>query len=339
MNYFVRAHGGTDALGASKWDFSTNINTVGACPQTKYALATADVTPYPDPNYTELRTALAAWHDVDVSRVLIGSSASEWIARLTAYAAKQTSKAQVWLPQYHYGDYFHMAQVHGIQHTQDIDRADLIWLCAPSSPLGQVQALPQNWQGRKSKAIVVLDCAYMPLQLTQADIAPRLNVHDTWQLFTPNKALGLCGIRAAYVIAPEHATSTVLHDIDALAPSWAIGAHGVALLHSWVQASTQSWLAQARETLLTWKAQQIKMLQALGWEVEPSETHFFVARPQLPTSLDIGAWLTQLRQQDVKLRGCASFGLEGKVRLCAHTPQAQTALKNALQQIAERLQC
>lgn len=329
----LRTHGGADALGTPKWDFSTNMNTVGACPQTKYALATVDTAQYPDPNYTALRTALAAWHHVDTERVLIGSSASEWIARLTAYAANQTSNAAVWLPKYHYGDYSHMAQVHGMQHTTDIAQADLIWLCAPSSPLGQVQTLPPNWQQKKPNAITVLDCAYAPLQLTQTTIAPELHAHDTWQLFTPNKALGLCGIRAAYAIAPENTALETIQAIAARAPSWAIGAHGVALLHSWVQASTQSWLAKARETLQDWKAQHINMLQGFNWHIEPSETHFFVAQPPLPAQTDMATWLAALRQHDIKLRDCASFGLADKVRLCAHTPQAQAALKSALQHI------
>lgn len=333
MSKFLRIHGGTDALGAPQWDFSTNINTVGTCPQTQYALATVNATPYPDPHYSQLRAALAAWHQVDIERILIGASASEWIARFTAYTAAHTSHAAVWLPAHHYGDYSHMAQVHGMQRTNDVAQADLVWLCAPSSPLGQVQTLPPNWQQRKPNAITVLDCAYAPLQLSQTDIAPALNVHDTWQLFTPNKALGLCGIRAAYVIAPEDTAQETIQAIAAWAPSWAIGAHGVALLHSWVQAATQTWLAQARCTLHDWKNKQVDMLQALGWQIEPSETHFFVAQPPLPAQTDMATWLFELRQQGIKLRDCASFGLVGKVRLCAHTAQAQAALKKALQQI------
>jgi histidinol-phosphate aminotransferase len=46
----------------------------------------------------------------------------------------------------------------------------------------------------------VLDCAYRPLWLE--DEPPERNLDAVWQLWTPNKALGMTGVRAAYAIAP-----------------------------------------------------------------------------------------------------------------------------------------
>ena len=76
----VAAHGGTDAMGAAQWDFSTNSNAAGPCPYTLEALQVADATRYPDPTYQRLREQLAEFHDVDVLRILIGASASVLIA-------------------------------------------------------------------------------------------------------------------------------------------------------------------------------------------------------------------------------------------------------------------
>jgi signal transduction histidine kinase len=53
-------HGGTDALGVPRWDFSTNANACGPCPSALKAVQQADARHYPDPAYTALRESLAA---------------------------------------------------------------------------------------------------------------------------------------------------------------------------------------------------------------------------------------------------------------------------------------
>ncbi|MDO5654169.1 MAG: aminotransferase class I/II-fold pyridoxal phosphate-dependent enzyme [Brachymonas sp.] len=327
-------HGGTDALGVPAWDFSTNSNAAGPCPHTVEALAAADATRYPDPAYTQLREVLAALHGVAVQRIVIGASGSELIVRLTCWTAlRNAGQAKVWTPLHAYGDYAHAAQQHGLQGTPGIASADLVWLCAPSSPLGQVLALPDGWKQRQPGATVVLDCAYAPLKLDSDDVAPGLDKNSTWQIWTPNKALGLCGIRAAYAIAPEHTDLQTVQSLAALAPSWPVGAHGVALLENWCTAQTRQWLDTSHTTLRQWKQQQTGMLHAHSWQILPSRTNFFVAQPDLPAGMPFADWLLRLRQHGIKLRDCASFGLPGHVRLCVHTPPAQTALNQALRSV------
>ena len=70
----VCCHGGTDALGAAPWDFSTNSNAAGPCPGVRERLAAVDPTRYPDPAYAALRARMARFHAVDESRIVIGAS-------------------------------------------------------------------------------------------------------------------------------------------------------------------------------------------------------------------------------------------------------------------------
>ena len=105
----MRVHGGADALGVARFDFSTNSNACGPCPQSLHAVQHADATHYPDPDYRDLRQALADFHAVDVRRIVLAASASEFIFRISALAAQRASArgeiAQVWLPACAYGDY------------------------------------------------------------------------------------------------------------------------------------------------------------------------------------------------------------------------------------------
>ena len=312
-----RIHGGPDALGAAQYDFSTNSNACGPCPTALAAMQQADATQYPDASYTALRGQLAAFHGVDVQRIVLAASASEFIFRITAMVVGRGGSS-VGLPPHSYGDYAHAASAHGLAVVES-QVADLRWACEPSSPLG---AAHQEWLSSHS-AVQVLDRAYEPLRLSGV-FAHAGDLHKFWQLYSPNKALGLTGVRAAYAIAPVDAAANI-ENMNQLCPSWPIGAHGVAMLEAWTQPESQAWLAGSLCTLRLWKTKQVELCESFGWTVLPSLANFFVCRANID--------LTALRQHGIKLRDCTSFGLPGHVRISVQPPTAQNALQNAWLQI------
>lgn len=332
MSAKQRIHGGPDGVGVPLHDFSTNSNACGPCPSAIAAVQRADATRYPDAGYTVLRRQLAAFHGVDEARVLPAASASEFIFRITALAAGQGARA-VWLPPFSYGDYAQAAGAHGLAVAGTPGDAQLLWACEPSSPLGAAQqGLSALIDGRDTQTPVVLDRAYEPLRLSAATTLSSQQLNSTWQLWTPNKALGLTGVRAAYVIAPlgqEDAAAA----LEQLCPSWPVGAHGEAMLQAWAGREAQDWLAASLQTLREWKARQIAVCESLGWRCLPSEANFFCARPALPEGLSLPQVLAALREQGIKLRDTTSFGLPGHVRLGVQSPAVQDALHNAWQQL------
>ncbi|WP_404299868.1 aminotransferase class I/II-fold pyridoxal phosphate-dependent enzyme [Alicycliphilus denitrificans] len=319
----VALHGGPDALGVPLHDFSTNANACGPCPQALAALVQADRRHYPDPGYTALRARLGAFHGVVAGRIVIAASASEFIHRITAFAARGGLRHAV-VPMHGYGDYARAARVWGLAVVEAAQAPALRWACEPASPLGRADTALAAWAQSPGApgGLRVLDRAYAPLRLEGAAAAPP---DDVWQLWSPNKALGLTGVRAAYAIAPAAAVADgSVAALQALAPSWPVGADGVALLTAWVRGDTQVWLAQSLVTLRDWKAAQLRLCAHLGWAVLPgSLANFFTARPLVE---DLPAVLQALRGQGIKLRDCASFGLPGHVRLGVLAPQAQQAL-------------
>ncbi|WP_311221413.1 MULTISPECIES: aminotransferase class I/II-fold pyridoxal phosphate-dependent enzyme [unclassified Acidovorax] len=323
-------HGGPDALGVPLHDFSTNANACGPCPQALAALQGADATQYPDPAYTALRERLGAFHGVAPARIVIAASASEFIHRITALAAQRGARA-VALPAHSYGDYERAAQAWALgvvragQGDNAAADAALHWACEPSSPLGRADPALDAGRTVPFAALQVIDCAYAPLRL---EGAPRAGPPGAWQLWTPNKALGLTGVRAAYAIAPEgDAAQGDIAMLSQLAPSWPLGAHGVALLQAWTEPATQHWLAGTLNTLREWKAAQTTLCTSLGWTVLPgSLANYFSARLPERAARDM---LNALRGHGIKLRDCASFGLPGHVRLGVLGPAAQVALRQA----------
>lgn len=318
-------HGGPDALGAAPYDFSTNANACGPCPAALDALRQADRSRYPDPAYTALHARLAAFHGVPAPRIVLAASASEFIHRITAFAARGGLRHAV-LPAHGYGDYARAAAAWGLARADAAGQPALHWACEPASPLGTADEALARWalQPARQGDVRVIDRAYAPLRLEGAAAAPPV---DAWQLWSPNKALGLTGVRAAYAIAPGEAQAAA---VQALAPSWPLGADGVALLQAWTGDAAQAWLAASLATLRAWKAAQVALCASLGWAVLPgSLANFFTARPPVG---DLPGALQALRAQGIKLRDCASFGLSGHVRLGVLAPPAQQALAAAWRQ-------
>lgn len=343
----ARIHGGTDALGTARFDFSTNSNACGPCPAALAAVQAADASHYPDAGYAQLRQSLAAFHGVPAWRVVVAASASEFIFRITAWA-QRVGASRVWIPAQAYGDYAHAAHAWGLQRTQVQTEADLVWACEPSSPLGQAHGAWPQWlstgeaaaSAQKPLQTLVLDLAYAPMRLSGQPALDATRRDRVWQLYSPNKVLALTGIRAAYAIAPVESRG-VVEQLNALAASWPVGAHGEAMLLAWTSAAVQEWVAQTLPTLRHWKQTQVAMLQSMGWHCLPSDANFFCAKP--PEQTDIAQLVMQLRALDIKLRDAASLGLPGYLRLSAQAPAAQQALQTGLskwvQPAAAQLAC
>lgn len=325
-----RTHGGPDRHGVAPHDFSSNSNACGPCPAALAAVQQADATAYPDPAYTRLRRQLADFHGVAPERVLLAGSASEFVFRVTALAA-QRGASSVWLPPYSYGDYAQAAAAWKLPLAPAPERAQLRWVCDPSSPLGQAESAPGSCADVNT--LCVLDRAYEPLRLGASSAWTEDALQHVWQLWTPNKALGLTGVRAAYVIAPS-GQERLVAQLEALAPSWPLGVHGVAMLQAWTGADAQAWLAASLPVLRQWKAAQLAVCESLGWSCLPSDANFFCARPALPPGMSLAQALAGLRTRGIKLRDTASFGLTGHVRLSVAAPAAQAALQQAWPDIA-----
>ncbi len=324
----LRTHGGPDAMGRARWDFSTNVNAAGPCPQAVQALARADATRYPDPGYHALRERLAAWHGVDPQRILTAASASEFIQRVTTVGAR-LAPGPVAVPSLAYGDYAVAAHACG-RAVVGIDdaTATLRWYAEPSSPLGQDTAAPADAADRPT----VLDLAYAPLRLSGEPCWLTDHRDAVFQLYSPNKALGLPGVRGAYAIAPVRAAWPVqawCAALEAAQPSWPLGAHAVALLECWSEPAAQAWLADARSSLCAWTTALRTGLAELRLEPAASVTPFLCAR--LPAAARPAA----LRAFGLAVRDTASFGLPGWMRVSAQKPEALAALLAALRAFAD----
>jgi histidinol-phosphate aminotransferase len=343
-------HGGPDEGTPLRHDFSTNANPLPPHPAVLQALAQADRRHYPDPGYRALREQLGMALEVAPERLLPTAGSSEAIRRLSL-AAAQRGRRSVWLPQPGYGDYRAAADSLGLPvHTyadaasllaglQRDGAAALVWLNEPLNPVGSswpaADWLALAARAETQGAWLALDRAYEPLRLVGSDPVPPEVAAQCWQLLSPNKALGLTGVRAGLLLAPRHAGPAVSASVEGLAPSWVLSAEGVALLQVAHSAEVQDALADARSQLRAWQALQRVALDGLGWTQRDSVTPFWLARPEVPAAA-LPQRLQALRAAGIKLRDARSFGLPGWVRVSTQSPEAQQALVAAWQGLSPR---
>lgn len=323
-----RVHGGADARGRARWDFSTCANAAGPCPTALAAVQAADATRYPDPAATAVRQALAALHGVEPARILPAASASEFIQRITAVTGRLWPGA-VRVPKRAYGDYALAATAWGRTCITDAcaGLVKLAWHADPTSPLGQDGEPPGCDFG---DGPVVLDAVYAPLRL-HGDSAWTTDAEDrVFVLHSPNKALGLTGVRGAYAVAPASSARAdwdaqrCCAALEAAAPSWPLSAHAEAMLLSWATPAVQDWVAASRVMLAAWKADLVQRLSLRGFSMQASVTPYMVVQPPRPVDLEA------LRAYDVAVRDTTSFGLAGWWRVSAQPPSALDALERAL---------
>ena len=317
-------HGGTDSGPEPRHDFSTNANPLGPCPAVLSAVRAADLSLYPDPAYTRLRETLAAHHGITPDRIAVGAGASELILRLvrahrgTVHALGPT-----------FSEYGRCARLEGSPWTEERSPADFLaahvdgrrlgFVCWPNNPTGD--RWPLDFVREASLAgPLVLDLAYSPFCDATEPAALERAAPRALRLYAPNKAFGLCGLRAAYLVLPESRP-----DLDHLAPSWVIDRAAEAFLAATVTPEALDWLEATKPVIAAWRSALARDLRALGLEVRESPATFLLAR--VPRATEVTA---ALRSRSLRVRDATSFGLPDHLRLSAMPPPARTNLVKEL---------
>ena len=318
-------HGGPDGGPEPRYDFSTNANALGPNPVLLSALRLADLSRYPEPSYAELRAALAAGHGVRAEQVVVGAGASELIHRLVRLRGGPVLTLEPT-----FGEYGRAARAAGARHLaarspgeflELLKGAAVAFLAQPNNPTGELHGRAfvreAALRAERAGAWLVQDLAYAPLSERPVPVAAR-----AFRLFAPNKAHGLTGVRAGYLVAPAAEPAALLAEA---APSWVIGAAEVAFLRAQAGAEARTWLRGTLPTLVAWRHRLAALLRERGYEVREGAANFLMAR----MGADAPAFL---RARGLRVRPLFDKGLPDWARLSAQPPAALAALAAALEE-------
>jgi histidinol-phosphate aminotransferase len=180
--------------------FDQNVPPLPGVPQIPLGESFARLNDYPDGTYRELREAAAAYAGVEPEQIVPGAGADGLIALAARTFLAPGRRACVKRPTYPV--YAVATGIEGAGLTDDSAGADLVWICNPNNPTGElvepeeIAALAESLPN----AAVVVDEAYF--EYGGKTVAPL--VADTPNLIairTLSKAFGLAALRVGFAIA------------------------------------------------------------------------------------------------------------------------------------------
>ncbi|MCP4305331.1 MAG: histidinol-phosphate aminotransferase family protein [bacterium] len=303
----------------------------------KAALSLSGLNEYPAANYRTLRDAASMVSGLDPEQIVPGAGADELILLCGRAFLDRGDTALATTPTYPLYEIATLQAGAVLQPVpasppdfefpvDDVVRAardaDLVWLCAPSNPIGNavsddaVDAVIAATDG-----LVVIDAAYAEFSGTDWSVRVARH-HNVIVLRTLSKAYGIAGARVGYAMAHPD----LIAAIDGIRPPGSISSVSVelgiaALENPQSMRATVATVQELREELTL-------SLASLGLRALPSQTNFVLC--------EVGARAAsiaeQLMDEGLVVRKFPSDGpLANYLRFTVRTTSAHTRLISALE--------
>lgn len=307
--------------------------------------ALADGALYPDPDWTDLRAALAAQHGINADGILCGAGSLDLIGAL---ARIYTGPDRAALAPAHAYPFFRTAtELAGARFdtaperdlTVDVDallaavRPDtgLVWLANPGNPTGTrlpIAALRTLRAGLRDDILLVIDEAYGEFaDATDKRCFDMVADGRTVVLRTFSKAYGMAGFRVGWGLFPDAIAAELRKVLNPNnIPTATQAAACAALADPAYMKETCALTATARDTACN-------RLRAAGYRVPDSHTNFLLIdfeTPERAISTD-----AHLQTQGIFLRRQAGAGLPHMLRLTIGVETHMDAALDALDALAQ----
>lgn len=328
-------------------DFSASINPLGP-PSSAIAAIQAELsslTSYPDPQYSQLRTALARWHRLSPDWILPGNGSAE----LLTWAGWELSRGDVtYLGTPAFGDYWRALKTFAAKvQTFPIDLEHGEWEVGKQASISQVKSAgllinnPHNPTGKlfdremllpylEKFGLVVVDEAFMdfvPPHQQQSLVSEICDYPNLVILRSLTKFYSLPGLRIGYVIAhPDR-----LQRWQRWRDPWSVNILAAAAAQAAIedtafQRQTWNWLLPTRAKLFQGLASLPKLEPLVG------AANFLLVRTDYPSS-QLQEIL--LKKHHLLIRDCLSFPELGD-RYFRVAVRSQQENRRLLQALSER---
>lgn len=343
----LRTHGGVHraefhSLGLSPadvLDFSVNLNSYGPTESVLTAARTASVDAYGDPTGAWARHELANHLGIAMGNIALGNGAAELLWTLASVLADSQRPAFVVEPTF--SEYTAAARARGAPiHTwcateDEGFRLDLaaiseavlasgsksLYLCTPNNPTGSIVSMSQLTDLARAcpATTFIVDQAFLSL----CDAGEHTHEYvfgNIVLLRSLTKDHAIPGLRVAYAVAaPE-----LIDKIEVSRPPWTTSAPAQAALVA--TCSEDDFIATSRKRLAEDRRYLCTTLRECGLEPLDSSAPFVIAKVGDAASLR----RRLLRNHQILVRDCASFGLPRNLRFAARPASEVDALGRAL---------
>jgi L-threonine-O-3-phosphate decarboxylase len=328
-------------------DFSASINPLGP-PQSAIAAiqeSLSSLSRYPDPQYPQLRSTLARWHDLSPDWILPGNGSAELLTWACWELAQQD---KVILPTPAFGDYQRGLQAFGanIESYSFLKKGELsfsleslsalssprtgLLLNNPHNPTGKLWSLDQVLPLLAHFDLVVLDEAFMDF-LAPSEQQSLLGCISDYPhlviLRSLTKFYSLPGLRLGYAIAHPDRLQRWQKMRDPWCVNTLAAAAGQAVLGDReFQQQTRDWLVAARDFLYGNLTALPGLTPILG------SANFLLTKSQYSCSQ---LQLQLLKRDKILIRDCLSFPeLDDRYfRIAVRSPEDNQRLIDALSSV------
>jgi histidinol-phosphate aminotransferase len=332
------AHVPTIDLAGTEWPEFPNSEVMNA----SIYVARGRINGYPDRHAEKLRRSLAARHDVDPERIVVGNGAAELLQ--SAAHALLAGGGELVTPWPSYPLYPLMAARAGgrpvaVDMVDDRldprrtlaaigERTRALVICNPNDPTGTYIAaeelaallakVPEHVQVLVDEALVQFqDIEDEDACLHLTDAFPRLTVFRTF-----SKAYGLSGLRIGYAVGSRDSADL----LTKIAPVLGVNALSQAAADYAVGIADRE-LAKRREVVSGQRAELLEALPGLGVQVAPSQANFVWMKVEGISGADLAA---RLERERVLVAPGGPLGADDHVRAAVRGPNETSRLLLAL---------
>ncbi|PDS79518.1 histidinol-phosphate transaminase [Rhizobium sp. L43] len=321
---------------------NTNENPYGPSPRALEAIgqATDDcLRLYPDPAATELRETIAARHGLTADEVFVGNGSDEVLAH--AFQALLKHDLPLLYPDVTYSFYPTYSLLYGIEAIEipvddrfQIRLADYNRPCGaiiipnPNAPTGIGQPLAdiEVLVATHPDAVVVIDEAYVDFGGESA--IPLISRYPNLLVIqTLSKSRSFAGLRVGFALGQRELIEALVRVKDSF-NSYPLDR--LAQVAATAAIQDEAWFETCRKKLIASRDHLVAELEALDFEVLPSQANFIFARHE---SRSGAALLAALRERNILVRLFAKPRIADFLRISIGTDEECAGLVSALKAI------
>lgn len=324
---------------------ASNENPFGSSPDVQQAIQNkiSNLGVYPDGAAFELRSALAAFYQLDKSRFVFGNGSDEvisLIARVYLTKGTNTIMAAPTFPMYKINAKIEDAEVievplsNGIHDLNEMkshvnDQTRVVWICNPNNPSGTYNSydeLVTFLNEIPGHVLVVLDEAYHEY-VTAVDYPSSVPLLERYPnlviLRTFSKIYGLAGLRIGYGIASPEIID-LLNRVRA-----PFNASIVAQVAAIAALEDQSYVESCRQKNRQGLEQFYKACDDLGLFYYPSEGNFILIEMSRPGN----QVFEELLRKGIIVRSGEALGFPTFIRITVGTEEQNNKVISAISEL------
>lgn len=322
---------------------NTNENPYPPSPKCAKVLANFDLDKlrrYPDPNFTQLREALAKLNGTDIDNIFVGNGSDEVLSVAAKTFVEDNESIGSLDPSYSL--YKTLASIRcvkwfGFDKDGDVGKfvakvkrpttkVSLFLWTNPNAPTGEFAKPATIAKFAKSfPGVVIVDEAYADFAHDNCmKLAAKAGNRNVIVMRTFSKSYSLAGLRVGYCVGPKDLIEAMYkvkdsYNVDAVAQAIAL-----------IAVQDQDWMKGNVAKVISTRKRFVAELERRGWDVLPSESNFIFAKPAKAKAEDI---FNALRERNIFVRYFKGAKTGDRLRITIGTDAQMRKLLNALAEL------